>query len=73
MSMPGMDVDAVRDAEDIDRAFVEMMIPHHESAVAMATDAKVKGEHAEIRDLAVAIIADQEREIAQMKAWEESW
>jgi uncharacterized protein (DUF305 family) len=72
MSMPGMDVDAVRDAKDVDRAFVEMMIPHHESAIAMATDAKTKGTHAEIRDLAAAIIVDQQREIAQMKAWQES-
>ena len=73
MSMPGMDIEAVRDASDIDRAFVEMMIPHHESAIAMATDAKTKGTHKEIRDLATAIVADQKREIAQMKAWTESW
>lgn len=73
MSMPGMDVDAVRDAGDVDRAFVEMMIPHHESAIAMAIDAKTKGTHAEIRDLAAAIVTDQQREIAQMQAWQESW
>jgi uncharacterized protein (DUF305 family) len=73
MDMAGMDVEAVRDANDVDRAFVEMMIPHHESAIAMATDAKTKGTHAEIRDLAAAIVTDQQREIAQMKAWQESW
>jgi uncharacterized protein (DUF305 family) len=73
MSMPGMDVEAVRDAKDVDRAFVEMMIPHHESAIAMATDAKTKGTHAEIRDLAAAIVTDQQREIVQMEAWLESW
>jgi uncharacterized protein (DUF305 family) len=73
MSMPGMDVEAVRNAKEVDRAFVEMMIPHHESAIAMATDARTKGAHAEIRDLAAAIVSDQESEIAQMKAWTESW
>jgi uncharacterized protein (DUF305 family) len=73
MDMAGMDVEAVRDANDVDRAFVEMMIPHHESAIAMATDAKTKGTHAEIRDLAAAIVIDQQREIVQMKAWRESW
>jgi uncharacterized protein (DUF305 family) len=73
MSMPGMDVEAVRDAKDVDRAFVEMMIPHHESAIAMATDAKTKGTHAENRDLATAIVTDQQREIVQMEAWLESW
>lgn len=73
MSMPGMDVEAVRDAKDVDRAFVEMMIPHHESAIAMATDAKTKGTHREIRDLAAAIVTDQQREIVQMEAWQQSW
>lgn len=73
MSTPGMDIDAVRDADDVDRAFVEAMILHHESAIAMATDAKTKGTRAEIRDLAAAIVVDQQREIVQMKAWQESW
>jgi uncharacterized protein (DUF305 family) len=73
MNMAGMDVEAVRDANDVDRAFVEMMIPHHESAIAMAIDAKTKGTHAEIRDLAAAIVIDQQREIVQMKAWQDSW
>lgn len=73
MSMPGMDVDAVRDADDVDRAFVEMMIPHHESAVAMATDAKTKGTHAALRELAATIVTDQRRELAQLRAWARSW
>ena len=73
MSMPGMDVDVVRDADDVDRAFVEMMIPHHESAVAMATDAKTNGTHAEPRELAATIVTDQEREIAQLTTWAKSW
>jgi len=67
MDMPGMDVGAVRDAEDVDRAFIEMMIPHHESAVAMAIDARIRGEHAEVRALAESIIVDQRREIAELK------
>ena len=73
MSMPGMDIDSVRRANDVDRAFVEMMIPHHESAIAMAMDARTKGTHARIRELAAAIVTDQVREVARMKTWTESW
>ncbi|GIV87518.1 MAG: hypothetical protein KatS3mg055_0036 [Chloroflexus sp.] len=52
-----------------DRRFLEAMIPHHEGAVAMARDALQKAEHAEIRELAQAIITAQEAEIVQMKQW----
>jgi len=73
MSMPGMDVAGVREANDVDRAFVEMMVSHHESAIAMATDAEAKGTHREIRALAATIAVDQANEVAQMKEWKKSW
>ncbi len=52
-----------------DRRFLEAMFPHHEGAVAMARDALQKVEHREISELATAIIATQEAEIAQMQQW----
>ncbi|WP_322496071.1 DUF305 domain-containing protein [Chloroflexus sp.] len=52
-----------------DQRFLEAMIPHHEGAIAMARDALQKAEHAEIKELAQAIIAAQEAEIAQMREW----
>ncbi len=50
----------------VDRAFVAEMVPHHESAVEMATIAQRRGEHDEIKDLAVEIIESQNAEIQTM-------
>jgi uncharacterized protein (DUF305 family) len=58
---------------DLDRHFIEQMIPHHEDAVGMAELALVKAEHPELRQLAENIRKNQSQEIAQMRAWYESW
>ena len=58
---------------DMDRHFIEEMIPHHEDAVAMAELALARAEHAELRLLAENIKRDQSREIDQMRAWYRSW
>jgi uncharacterized protein (DUF305 family) len=49
------------------RAFLEAMVPHHQSAVEMARVARRRAEHPEIRELAGAIVSAQEKEIAQMR------
>ena len=58
---------------DIDRHFIEQMIPHHEDAVAMAELALTRAEHPELKQLAETIIRDQTREIEQMSTWYRSW
>lgn len=73
--MGGMDTDlnALGNARPFDKAFINAMIPHHESAIAMAKEAQTKAEHQEIKDLAGRIIAAQQREIDQMKTWRAQW
>jgi uncharacterized protein (DUF305 family) len=56
-----------------DRAFIDAMIPHHESAIEMAGVALDESENAEIRRIAGAIVQAQESEIAEMQRWREAW
>jgi uncharacterized protein (DUF305 family) len=68
------EVEALRKApEPFDRAFIDAMIPHHESAIEAAKAAETRAQKTEIKELAKAIIADQQREIEQMMAWRQAW
>ena len=58
---------------DIDRHFIEQMVPHHEDAVLMAELALTRAEHPELRQLAENVKRDQSREIDQMRSWYSSW
>lgn len=49
-----------------EQAFLEGMVPHHESAVAMAEIAERRAEHGEVKRLAGNIIGAQNTEIRQM-------
>ncbi len=64
----GMDAGSLQDADPFDAAFLNMMLPHHEGAVAMARVQLAKGADPELKRLAQAIITAQQREITEMKA-----
>lgn len=56
-------------SDDPDRAFLENMSMHHNSAIDMAQPALFNAVHPEVRDLAESIITSQAEEIAQYQTW----
>lgn len=52
-----------------DKDFAMMMVAHHESAVKMAEDELSHGKQNELKKMAQKMIKDQNKEIADFKAW----
>ncbi|MER6677038.1 DUF305 domain-containing protein [Streptomyces sp. NPDC000983] len=50
-----------------DRAFAEMMIEHHDGAIAMAEDLRRDGENADAKRLAAAVVKGQSAEVEQLR------
>jgi uncharacterized protein (DUF305 family) len=74
MEMMGMtDPQQLAEQRPFDKAFIDAMIPHHESAISMAQVALQESDNPRIREIAAAIVDAQNREIAQMKEWREEW
>ncbi len=68
-----MDTRALAAATPFDRAFIDMMLPHHQGAIRMARVELAKGSRADVKRLARGIIAAQSREITEMNAWRTRW
>ncbi len=74
-----MDMGMMMNPEDLakenpfDKAFIDNMIPHHQSAIEMAEVAAKNTDNTRIKELASNIIEAQRREIAQMKQWRKDW
>lgn len=62
-----------KSGDDFDKAFVEMMISHHQGAVEMAELAAGRAKHDEIITLSKDIIFAQNEEIDDMKDWQKNW
>ncbi len=73
--MTGMDHSSMNmdSAEPFDAQFLDGMVEHHQGAIEMAEQALTQAEHAELKQMAEAIITAQETEIEQMQNWREGW
>jgi uncharacterized protein (DUF305 family) len=71
----GMDMDLpmLRHTKVFDRAFIDMMLPHHQGAIAMARKELAKGSQPALHRIAHDIIDAQTKEIAQMHTWRRAW
>ena len=68
-----MDAQDLAGQRPFDLAFIDAMIPHHESAIEMANVALQESEDLEIREITQGIVEAQEAEIAQMEQWSAEW
>jgi uncharacterized protein (DUF305 family) len=74
MKAMGMtDPEELANKDPFDKAFIDAMIPHHRSAIEMASVALRESHNAQIKETAGAIVDAQEKEIAQMERWREEW
>jgi uncharacterized protein (DUF305 family) len=58
----------IKPTGDIDRDFVDMMVPHHQGAIDMAKAELKYGHDARLRRLAKKIVENQQQEITLMRA-----
>lgn len=77
-SMPGMSHHMMSSSPNAasapyDLQFIDTMTAHHQGAVDMSRPAEGKAQHAELKAFAAKIVADQQKEIAQMKTWRDGW
>lgn len=68
-----MDMGGLVNARPFDRAFIDMMIPHHQGANRMARAELQKGHDPALRRIARAILRAQGREIREMRRWRKAW
>jgi uncharacterized protein (DUF305 family) len=68
-----MDPQQLANQKPFDEAFIDAMIPHHQSAIEMAQVAYRESDNPEIKALAEGIVDAQTREIAQMEGWRQQW
>ena len=73
----GMDMGDMLVAQDesvsYDVRWIDAMISHHKAAITMAQEALTKAEHADIKNIAQAIIDAQTAEITQLETWRDQW
>ena len=68
-----MDPAVLREARPFDRAFLDLMIPHHEGAIRMAQIQLARGKNRTMKRLAGAIVDAQATEINRMHQWRIQW
>jgi uncharacterized protein (DUF305 family) len=69
-AMQKMQSDMPKPSGEPDKDFVAMMIPHHQGAIDMAKVELQYGKDPTLKTMAKMIVSAQEKEIKEMKAWQ---
>ena len=56
-----------------EQQFLDTMAMHHQMAMNMASLVESRAANRELKDMAKKMIAEQQKEIAQLKGWKEQW
>ena len=72
-NMAEMDMAAMEREKPFDRAFIDMMVAHHQGAIRMANAAMKDAKDEEVMQLAANIVEAQTTEIEQMNRWRKKW
>ncbi|AFY97172.1 DUF305 domain-containing protein [Chamaesiphon minutus] len=73
MSGMKMDMNALKNAADFDKEFLQQMSVHHRTAAQMSQMVLQTTKSPEIRTLAQSIVKAQTAEIGQMQKWYQTW
>jgi uncharacterized protein (DUF305 family) len=65
--------DRLAEQQPFDRAFIDSNIPHHASAIEMASVALMQSEDHDIKRLARQIVDTQSQEVGKMIGWRNEW
>lgn len=68
-----MNMSSLDTAKPFDRAFIDMMIPHHQGAIRMSRAELAKGSDPQLQTIAKGIITAQTNEITEMNSWRSKW
>ena len=68
-----MSANELNGARPFEREFIDMMVPHHTGAIAMARAELRGGDNSELRAIARGIIKAQTAEIKEMDRWRAMW
>ncbi len=73
MGTPPAEMDLQHMTMELDQMYIDMMIPHHQSIIAMAQAALPRLTDERLREIAQAVIAAQGPEIAELREYREAW
>lgn len=72
-SMGMLTPDQLANQQPFDKAFIDSMLPHHSSAIVMASGAYMHSDNSQITRIARGIIDAQATEVGQLIGWREQW